>query len=290
LTAGDVYRALWRYSALIVALTAACVLTAWYVASEQTKTYEASTLLRFQFPPRPDAESELDAFEAGERLALAYADVVDSGAIDERVRRIAVATAPQLGDSSIDLSADELDGLEMMRVFAQSDDPATAALVANAVPKALRGLIRDTDASRASVVVVRPASNPDSPVAPRVGLTLAVAALLALIFNGALALLLEVFRDRLPEPEELEDVAGTAVLATVPTLRLHRLDSDEPEATERRDAPEVLGRSGAAPRAVSTLRLHGLDSDELKATERRDAPEVLRRSGAAPRDSRESRR
>ena len=36
------------------------------------------------------------------------------------------------------------------------------------------------------------------------------------------SLLIELFRDRLPEPDELGQALGHPVLATIPTLRLHR--------------------------------------------------------------------
>ena len=249
MTVGDVYRALWRYGALILALTAACVVTTWYVASQQTKTYEAATLLRLQYPSTADPGSELEALEAGERLALAYANVIESGALDRRV----AAAVPRLsgpGASSVELSASEVEGLEMLRVAAQSSDPATAAVAANAVPQALRELVRDTEASRGSIVVLRAATLPTSPVAPRIGLTIVLAALLALIFNSALALFLEVFRDRLPEPDELEQLAGQPILATVPALRLRRLATDDLKASSQGDGV-LTGPPGdrhAAPR------------------------------------------
>jgi hypothetical protein len=53
-------------------------------------------------------------------------------------------------------------------------------------------------------------------------LKIAIAVMFGLIFNGALALLLELFRDRLPEPDELGQTLGRPVLATIPTLRLHQ--------------------------------------------------------------------
>jgi hypothetical protein len=52
-------------------------------------------------------------------------------------------------------------------------------------------------------------------------LKIAIAVMFGLIFNGALALLLELFRDRLPEPDELGQALGRPVLATIPNLRLH---------------------------------------------------------------------
>jgi hypothetical protein len=53
-------------------------------------------------------------------------------------------------------------------------------------------------------------------------LKIAIAVMLGLIFNGALALLLELFRDRLPEPDQLGREVGVPVLATIPALLLHR--------------------------------------------------------------------
>jgi uncharacterized protein involved in exopolysaccharide biosynthesis len=48
LTAGDVYRALWRHKVFIAVLTAAFVTATWYATKQQTQTYEASALVRAQ--------------------------------------------------------------------------------------------------------------------------------------------------------------------------------------------------------------------------------------------------
>lgn len=253
MTAGDVYRALWRHSVLIVALTAAFVLTTWYLVLQQEKTYEASTIIRIQYGTNSNPGFELEALEAGERLALAYANIVGSGALDGRVASLVASVDTGGGRRDVDLSASAEDGLEIFRVSARSDRPAIAAAVANAVPRALRGLIEQTQSSRASVVVLSRATTPSVPVAPRIGLTIALAALLAFIFNGALALLLEVFRGRLPDSDDLEEFTGHPVLATVPTLRLHRFaaggaDEDEPQEGL------LAGRSAGASAASNEAR------------------------------------
>ena len=253
MTAGDVYRALWRYRVVIVALTAACVAVAWYATSLQTKTYEASSLLRVQRAAF-DPSTELAALQAGERLALTYSSIVESGSLDGRIERL---VGPSLRDeaSAVDLSANRVEELEMFRVAARSDDPDTAAIVANAVPAALRDLIRDTDASRASVVVLNPATTPTSPVAPTTRLNVALAFLVGLIFNSALVLLFEVFRDRMPEPDELGEAVGQPVLATVPSVRLRRLTSDEQQVATQ--PQEIL----SAPRADGHSAFRDGESD-----------------------------
>jgi capsular polysaccharide biosynthesis protein len=246
-TAGDVYRALWRYSALIIVLTAACIVTAWYVASQQTKTYEAWTLMRIEYPSSSDPGSRLDALEAGERLATTYASIIESGALDRDVARIVAPRLREPGASGVELSASEVEGLEMLRVASRSANPVTAAVTANAVPQALRGLVQQNDDSRESIVVLRAATTPSSAVDPQIGLTVAVAAVLALIFNGALALLLELFRDRLPEPDELEEVAEHPILATVPALRLGRLPHEELKPPDPRGEVLTTRQTGGRP-------------------------------------------
>ena len=70
-------------------------------------------------------------------------------------------------------------------------------------------------------------------------LVVALALLLALVFNSALVLLYEVLRDRLPASEELGQELGHPVLATIPTLQLRRVA--DLETTREQDAV-VAGR------------------------------------------------
>ena len=78
LTAGDVYRALWRHKFLVAVLTAVFVGTAWYLTSRQTRTYEAATLVRVQ-ERGPDAGSASTALQASQTLALTYATIIGEG-------------------------------------------------------------------------------------------------------------------------------------------------------------------------------------------------------------------
>jgi len=73
-------------------------------------------------------------------------------------------------------------------------------------------------------------------------LKLAIALVLGLIFNGALALLIELFRDRLPEPDELGQELGHPVLATIPGLRLHPIGAIE---APRKEPETVLTAQGS---------------------------------------------
>jgi capsular polysaccharide biosynthesis protein len=225
-TAEDVYRTLWRHKFLIVALTAACVAATWFVTSQQTRIYKASTLVRIQQRNPGDALSSL---QAGEFLAQTYAAIIGSGALDDRVRAL---SARRRLVSEVQLSGEPVANLGLLWISARSTDPQEARVVANTTPGALEGFIRESGTLRDEVVAVKAATTPGSPTAPNTPLNVGVALVLALIFNSALVLLFEAFRDRLPETEELEGALGYPVLAAIPTLRLRPLKKVEAERDE----------------------------------------------------------
>jgi capsular polysaccharide biosynthesis protein len=292
LTAGDVYRALWRHKFFIVLMTAVFVGATWYVTSRQTQRYEASTLVRVQ--ERGDTGSGSGSLLAGQTLAQTYAQIVDAGALSpqikilvagcnsgkptrlkailpvapirvrapnaaatgtqtvtpraaaRRARRVAAARrslrrtyriacgsmgvtprrpAPPRRVSQVHLSSNPVQDLDLVTVAARSRNPRNATIAANAAPWALRAFIRKSGSRTEKIVTVKAATLPTSPVSRQLPLKLAVAAMIGLIFNGALALLFEFFRDRLPEPDQLGRQVGLPVLAVVPTLRLHRAET-----------------------------------------------------------------
>lgn len=214
----DVYRALWRHKWFILVLTGALVLATGVLTARQEKIYKASTLIRIQQRIQ-DTGQTLGALEAGQRLALTYSRIVKTSTIAEGVQR---SFHGSLRRSDIDISAEAVPDLELVTISAKSPSPRTAQRIANAVPRALKTFIADTGTLRDQVITVEPASLPDNPVSPRPKLNLALALLFGLVFNGALALLLEVLADRLPSTDELERLTARPVLATIPTLHFRR--------------------------------------------------------------------
>jgi capsular polysaccharide biosynthesis protein len=229
--AGDVYRALWRHKVFIALMTAACVAVTWYVTSLQTPSYEASTLVRVQ----QQTSSSADAFAAlqgSELLAHTYAEIIDSGGLDGQVRSIAARRIPAGQSFGVDLATKRPQDLALIWISARNEKPERAAIIADAVPEALRGFIRKSGAQRDEIVTVKPAAVPGSAVSPNVSLNVALAVVLALIFNSALALLFEVLRDRLPKSDELAQDVGYPVLTTIPTLRLRTVSAVEGDSRE----------------------------------------------------------
>jgi capsular polysaccharide biosynthesis protein len=248
LTAGDVYRALWRHKLFIVVLTAMLVGATWYVTSRETREYEASTLVRVQ-ERGPRAGDAGAALQAARTLAQTYAKLVGSGALREeigtliarctRAARSQRSAAPERANArlcepfddvtngrisprnvaAVPLSASAVEDLDLLTITARSENATSAMVAANAAPLALRTFIRRTGARSEQIVVAKAATS--SPVSRQLPLRIAIAIALGLIFNGALALLIELFRDRLPDPDELGQVVGQPLLATIPSLRLH---------------------------------------------------------------------
>ncbi len=214
MTVPDVYRALWRHKLLIAGLTAIVVAGAWYLTSRQPPSYQASALVRIQPKIKTSAEA-FAALQTGQRLAQTNARVTTTltiaSAIEEELDG-AVAL------SEIDLSARQVDDLDLLTISATHANPERAALIANAAPGALRDFIDRTGTLNEQILDVQPASVPSSPSGPRLRLNVTIALLLGLIFNAALALLLEALSDRVTDPDGVERLTGKPVLATVPVL------------------------------------------------------------------------
>ena len=161
MTAGDVSRALWRHKLFIVLLTAACVAGAWYATSRQERTYEASTLVRIEQRATDPADT-LAALEASERLSQTYVEIIDSGALTDRVAASAAKEASAFDASGTRLSGKTVEGAALLWISARSTDAATAAVVANAAPPVLREFAR-TSSVPDQIVTVKPATEPSSP-------------------------------------------------------------------------------------------------------------------------------
>ena len=256
MTAADVYRALWRHKTLIIVLTAVCVCATWFFTSREAKTYSASTLVRVQ--PAVAGGDVLNGLEASQRLAQTYTTIIDSGVLAPRIRTSLASKMPAGRVARMGISANPVQDTELMWISARGRSPADAATVANAVAVTLRDFVRESGTLRDEVVILKSAHPPTTPVSPDMKLNLGLALVLGLIFNSALALLIEILRDRLPETEELEAALGYPVLATIPTLLRRRgrpapesdkkavaapatrIDSDSPAMRE--DRPTVRGR------------------------------------------------
>jgi polysaccharide biosynthesis transport protein len=211
----DVYRALWRRRLLIAVLTIATVASTYVVVSRQTKIYQSTTLVRVQGRVA-DPTQVGAALGVAQHLAQTYAQIATTDAIANEVYTSLHGSVPR---GHVQLSAQPVQDLELLYISAKSPKPKEAAAVANAAPKALRRFIaRQPAAFRDEIEVVNPAGVSVVPVSPKLKTSVLIALIAGLVFNGALALLIEFLSDRMPGVEELEAATGKHVLATVPML------------------------------------------------------------------------
>lgn len=220
MTAGDVYRALWRHKFLIAALTALCVGVTWYLTSLQERTYQASTLVRLQQKGEGNSFASLDASVV---ISQTYGQIISSGALNEPTKLRTKGRIPQQLIGDVSLSADPVTDLALLWISAEGRHPAGVAAVANAAPDALRAAARKYGTPGDQIVTVQKAEVPSAAISPDTKLNIVLALALGLLFNCGLVLIYEVLRDRLPSTDELEDTLGYPVLASIPTLRLEQL-------------------------------------------------------------------
>jgi capsular polysaccharide biosynthesis protein len=241
-TAGDVYRALWRHKWLILALTALCVAGTWYVTSLVTKTYKASTLVRVQ---QRGAGNSFNALDASVSIAQTYAEIIDSGAITDPARTLVKGRIRSSLVDDVKLSAKPVPDLSLIWISAKGEHPVGVAALANASPTALRNAARKYGTPGDQIVTVTRAGTPSAAISPDKTLNIALALALGLLLNCGLVLIYEVLRDRLPETSEFEEVLGYPVLASIPTLRLKALATVGESAPDRYERkPELISQPG----------------------------------------------
>jgi capsular polysaccharide biosynthesis protein len=238
----DVYRALWRHKLFIVVATAALVAATWYFTTLVTPTYEASVLVRIQQLEEGDVTSSVYALQASERLAETYAEIVDAGALDGRLRDELAGTLPPEAVRETEVAGNPVEGLDLLWIGASSQNAETARTVADAAPAALAALVADSGTVGDRVVTVKPAALPNEPATPDLALNLVIAAAVGLILNGALVIVAEALRDRLIDPRRASEAFGLPVLARVPSLSFAR---PEPRPGRHDDAGPRTGERTA---------------------------------------------
>jgi capsular polysaccharide biosynthesis protein len=237
-TVPDVYRALWRHKVMIVVLTIGLAAAAWYLTSRQPRIYQATTLVRIQQQVNGPNDVFL-ALQTGQRLAETYARITATTTV---ARGIEKQLKGQVAYGEIHLHARQIAELELIAISAKSRSATRAQLIANAAPAALREFIAKTGTTGEQVITIQGAARPRSPVAPNKKLNVALAAILGLIFNGALALLLYRLADRVGGPEEIEQLAGKPVLAVIPHLSLTSPRQEDRDSAAKTEASAGGGR------------------------------------------------
>jgi capsular polysaccharide biosynthesis protein len=242
MTTADVYRALWRHKIFILLLTTCFVGAAYVVTKREQPVYESTALIRIQQRIQSPSEA-FGALETGQRLAQTYAKIVGTTTIARKIYTDLDGRVP-FHEIVGRVSGSPVQDLELLSVAGRSANPRTAQLITSSAPRALRAFIGETGTLRDQVITIQNASYPTSPSAPHVRRTVILALVIALIFNGALALLLEILGDRFADLDEVERLTGKPVLVAIPTLSF----TAPPPVTGMLPAEELRALPGEARR------------------------------------------
>jgi succinoglycan biosynthesis transport protein ExoP len=214
-------------------------------------TYRATTTLSLSGSP-DSSSGALDA-GGGALLVATYAQLLERRPVlDELNARLGLGLSPER--LARRLAVEPVDGTLMFTLSADAATPGEAALLAGTAAEVLRAngpRMLGPGLSRVRLAVIEPATPPLRPVAPRVPLVVAVAALLgALLSAGAVAL-----RYALTGPAETADDlrsgAGLAVLAAIPPMR----NGDAANADLTGAAPSPAGDAVRQLRASLVSRM-----------------------------------
>lgn len=144
-------------------------------------------------------------------------------------RAVAVATARVIGLPPAEvigrISADSAEGVQILTLTARAGTPDQAVAIANGAVHAVESQAQRTRLGGGDSVRVSPldtATVPTGPASPKPFLNGLVGALLGLLAGVALARLRDLTDDKIRSVEELTEVTGAPVLASVPLGRMVR--------------------------------------------------------------------
>jgi non-specific protein-tyrosine kinase len=197
-----------------------------YVVSRtMTPIYRATTTLLVNQTQTPGVIAYNDILTS-ERLTKTYSELVTKRPVLEAV--IARVGQPEHFETLRDMvNVSVIRDTQLLRLSAESEDPALAAVLANATAQAFIDQNKVTDLSQpGSVSVVELATMPTSPVKPQIPLNVALGIVAGLVVAAGLVLFMEYLDDTVKSEQDVERLAGLTTLGMV--VRFGRRGSRQP--------------------------------------------------------------
>jgi polysaccharide biosynthesis transport protein len=259
----DVARLSWKRRWVVLGVLAACLALSAAFLVTQTKLYESTATLALT--PNTEGQSFTITPDALSALLGTYAETSKSRLLRNRA---ASQLGRPLGGS---ISTDTVAGTGILRISARSPDPQHAAQNASAMATAFRQSIAGN-----SVIVATLVDTPvpgESPVQPRVKLTLVVAFILGLFGGVLLAFALEQFRRRITTTSDIAELTPAPVIGRLPRDRRVTRDRlhivwDDPTATALQESFRALRTNlqFIFPATTGVLQVTSSEQGEGKST------------------------
>jgi len=243
---------LWRKKAVLIAVFALFTIGAAVVSTMLLdEEYETSTTLLIT---QRQNEASFDQVQAGEVLALTYAEIMDS-------ENIADLVADQLpyptsgGEVLSQMSFDTVPETQLVELTAVAPEPDQARLLANTYADTVVEYAdtRLDETNGAEVVVADRAVLPSQPARPRPTLYTLLAALIGLVVGSAAALLAGLLDRRVRSVEELNELTGVPVLAHIALAKTRKARRLNEEAYRVLRANLEFSRPGKPLRSVAVI-------------------------------------
>ncbi|WP_052226234.1 polysaccharide biosynthesis tyrosine autokinase [Microbacterium mangrovi] len=268
----------WRV--LLIAVASGLLLATGYVIVTP-KTYTATSNGFIS----ADSATVIAGSDKALQLAGSYLPLITSGQVREKIAAIE-GVAPD--DLSGALSAGLVRGSTMIQVTASSDDPASAARLANGALTALADVISNIEKSAGAgsaalkVVPLDNATVPTSPSSPNWKLIVPVGALGGLVVGYLFLLLRGALDVRVRAATDMNELLGTGVLGRVPRLDArrtgHKADIEALAEESYRQIRTGL-RFASVDAQMRTIAVTSANQSEGKSTTAVRLAQVLAESG-----------
>jgi capsular exopolysaccharide synthesis family protein len=201
---------------LVIAFcTAASIVVALLVISLMTPVYASTTGVRVSV--RGDAV-DYGSLVYAERIVNTYSQLaVSAPVLIELQQRLGMETS--IVDLKKQVRIDTSANSELIYITFEAHDPMIAAAGANTLAEILVNASRsDSSGRNYPLIIVDPASVPDSPDRPQPIISIALALLAGLMGGLALTVLLESLDTRIFSVDQVEAITGQAVIGQIPRI------------------------------------------------------------------------
>ncbi|MFL1597291.1 polysaccharide biosynthesis tyrosine autokinase [Gordonia amicalis] len=186
-----------------------------------TPIYKATAVLYVTSSTDSNSQSAYQGSLASQQRVASYAQLVRSDVIvGEAVAANALGISVE--EAQTTLSASSAPGTVLLNVSAKSDDPATAAGLANGVAEAMTRYVQTLETPSgggsplAKLTVVTPAQPASTPTSPNYIKNVLGGLLVGLVFGLLFVLLRNKFDSKVRSETDIEELLGSPPLAAIP--------------------------------------------------------------------------
>ena len=233
----EAFQTIWRMKWLVIVIILAFLGVSAGVTAILPKVYQATATIRVVLPPQQTTDTFAQV-QTSQTLARTYAELFKSpNGFRAAVDRGGLALGP--GELAGATSVSYVEETDLIQVQVENTEPRQASSQANLLAKTF--IEENPPQAGEKLVLADPAPPPGPPVRPSMLLNLALGLLLGTVMGVGAALLLGFFGDYVSSPEEIEELVGAPVVASLPRIQTGN---------------KGLRKSAAFDEAIGTLRVN----------------------------------